>query len=374
MVLVVCATIVLAVNKEVSKPSGLDSARVMVTTSPTVFTARYAEPARRLQYWENLTAAMESKMPGAGVAFASAPPTKPVKVAALIETQQGTDKQGRFTLPLASVSDSYFNLLGLKLRSGRFFDLTDNNASLNVAIVDEELAARYWPGQDVLGKRVRLNPSDNGPWLTIVGVVSAVADAPYYKDAVGVIYRPLRQAAPSAFHLLAKLTNAAIDSRAAMRAAAFTVDRDLPLNNLQTLDDYLAALKQTYKGMIPTTAVIALATALIAASGVVGLISRSVVQRTQEVGIRRALGATPGRVISMFLRQASLYLTTAIVGVVLGIAVLPPLSRVITNVLDYVVPVTLGVLVFMALLIFAASYLPSRRAVALEPGDALRYE
>ncbi len=374
MVLVVCATIVLAVNEEVSKPSGLDPAGVIVTTAPTVFTARYSEPARRLQYWENLTAAMERRIPGAGVAFTSAAPTKPVKVAASIETQQGTAKQGLFTLPLAAVSDNYFKMLGLKLRSGRLFDLTDNNASLSVAVVDEELAARYWPGQDALGKRVRLNPLDNGPWLTIVGVVSAVADAPYYKDAIGVIYRPLRQAAPPAFHLLAKLRNAATDSRAAMRAAAFAIDRDLPLNNLQPLDGYLAAVKQTYKGMIPVTAVIALATALIAASGVVGLISRSVAQRTQEVGIRRALGATPWRVISMFLRQASLYLSTAIVGVGLGIAVLPPLSRVITNVLDFAVPVGLGVLVFMAVIIFAASYLPSRRAVAMEPGDALRYE
>ncbi len=374
LVLVVCAAVVLAINEEVSKPSGLDSTRVMVTTAPTVFNARYPDPTRRLQYWEGLTAAIESKIPGAGVAFASAPPSKPVKVAALIENQQGTRKRGLFTLPFAAVSENYFELLGLRLRSGRLFDRTDNNASPNVAVVDERLAARCWPGQDVLGKRVRLNPSDNGPWLTIVGVVSAVADQPYLSDAGGPIYQPLRQAAPSGFHLLAKLPNTATNSRVTLRAAAFAVDRDLPLNNPQTLDAYLAAVKDVYKGIVPGVAVIAIATALIAASGVVGLISRSVAQRTQEVGIRRALGATPWRVISMFLRQASLYLSAAIVGVGLGVVVLPPLSRVITNVLDYVVPVALGVLVLMAVLIFAASYVPSRRAVALEPSDALRYE
>jgi putative ABC transport system permease protein len=373
-VLVVCATMMLAVREEVSKPTGLDSARVLVTTSPTVLSARFSEPAQRLQYWEQLTAAIESRMPGVGVAFASAPPTRPAKVPALIETQQGAEKRGAFTLPVAVVSENYFELLGLKRRSGRLFDRTDNDGSLDVAVVDEKLAARYWPGQDVIGKRVRLNPSDNGPWLTIVGVVSAVGSSPYAKDKVGLVYQPLRQAAPSGFHLLARLPGTAADSRTALRAAAFAVDRDLPLNNLQMLDDYLAALEASYRDMIPVLTVIAFITALIAASGLFGLISRSVAQRTQEVGIRRALGATPWRATSIFLRQGAWYLSTAFVGVALAIMLLPPLSQVITNVLNYSVPVAVGVVFFMGLVIFVASYLPSRRAVALEPGDALRYE
>ncbi|HYK00422.1 MAG TPA: FtsX-like permease family protein [Thermoanaerobaculia bacterium] len=373
-VLVVCATMVLAINQEVSKPTGLDSARVLLSTSPTVFTERFSEPTRRLQYWEALTAKVGSAIPGVGVAYASAPPTRPAKVPASIETQQGTEKRGAFTLPVAVVSENYFRLLGLTLRSGRLFDSTDTNSSLNVAVIDEELAARYWPGQDVLGKSIQLNPSTNGPRLTVVGVVSAVADAPYSRDHVGVVYQSLRQAAPPAFHLLAKLPNTVTDGRTALRAAAFAVDRDLPINNLQTLDDYLAAIEASFKAIIPVVTVIAIITALIAASGLIGLISRSVALRTQEVGIRRALGATPRRVISMFLRQAALYMTTAIAGVGLGVMLLPPLSRVITNILDYTVPVALGVVVFMAVVIFAASYLPSRRAVALEPADALRYE
>lgn len=373
-VLVICATMILAVSKEVNKPTGFDSTGIMVTTSPTVLGTRFPEATRRLQYWEDLTATIQSRLPGVGVAFSSSPPSRPAKVPALIETQQGTEKKGAFTLPLAVVSENYFDLLGVRLRSGRLFDRTDNDGSLNVAIVDEKLAARYWPGQDVLGKRVRLNPSDNGPWLTIVGVVSAVGSTPYARDSVGVIYQPLRQAAPPSFHLLAKLPNAAANSRVALRAAAFAVDRDLPLNNLQTLDDYLSALEASYKDMIPVLSVIAFITALIAASGLVGLISRSVAQRTQEVGIRRALGATPWGVISLFLKQGAWYLSTAFVGVALGIILLPPLSRVITNVLDYSFPVAVGVVIFMALVIFTASYLPSRRAVGLEPGDALRVE
>ncbi len=373
LVLAICANLVLALRKEANKPSGLNTARVMITTAPTAFDARYSKPADRLRYWENLSAAIASTVPGAEMAIITAVPTQPDSVPALIETQQGKENQGTLTLPLTVVSDDYFKVLGLRLRSGRLFDSTDNSASLNVAIVDESMAARYWPDHDVLGKRVRLNPKEDGPWLSIVGVVSAVTTGPY-RPNTGVLYRPLRQAVPSEFRLLAKSPNTATDSRDALRAAAFTVDRDLPLYNLQTLDDYMAALRITTTELIPVMVAVALITALLAASGLFGLISRSVAQRTQEVGLRRALGATPRRAISMFKRQGILYLIVAIVGVGLGTMMMPPLSGAIHNIFDFVILATLGVVLLMAVVIFAATYLPSRRAVALEPGDALRYE
>jgi len=170
------------------------------------------------------------------------------------------------------------------------------------------------------------------------------------------------------------LPNTATDARVALRAAAFAVDRDLPLHNLQMLDDYLAALKLGTAAMIPVFTVISLITAVMAASGLFGLISRSVAQRTQDVGIRRALGATAWRATSMFLRQGALYLSVAIVAVGLGALAMPLLSRAIPNILDHAVPVTLGVAFLIAAVISTASYLPTRRAVALEPGDALRYD
>jgi putative ABC transport system permease protein len=170
-----------------------------------------------------------------------------------------------------------------------------------------------------------------------------------------------------------KLPDAA-DHRVALRAAAYAVDRDLPLHNLQTLDDFLTAVSQSYPAMVRLFIVIALITTLLAASGLFGLISRSVAQRTQDVGIRRALGATAWRATSMFLRQGAVYLSISIVGLALAVMLMPFFSRAITNILDAVVPATLGVFLLLAVVIFTASYLPTRRALALEPGDALRYE
>lgn len=375
LVLVTCGNVVLAVRKETSKPAGLTTAGVMLSTNPTVFDARHSEASQRLRYWESLTAAIESRLPGATVAFTTAAPSRPARVAAAIETQQGAENQGALTLPLSIVSDNYFQLMGVSLRSGRLFDSTDNSGSLAVAVVDEKMAARFWPDQDAVGKRVQLNSEDKSPWLTIVGVVSSVPGAPYRADAdIGSIYQPLRQAVPRAFQVLVRLPNTATDARVALRAAAYAVDRDLPLHNLQLLDDYLAALKLGTAAMIPVFTAISLITAMLAASGLFGLISRSVAQRTQEVGIRRAVGATVWRATSMFLRQGALYLAVAFAGLGMGIMAMPLLSRAIPNILDHVVPVTLGVALLIAAVISTASYLPTRRAVALEPGDALRYE
>jgi hypothetical protein len=374
VVLVICGNIMLAVKKEVDKPTGLNTASVLLSTYPTTFDARSSTPAQRVRYWSDLTAAIRRRMPGAEVAFTTAVPTVPPTVAASVETQQDTQRQGT-KLPVVAVSDEYFKLLGVALRSGRLFDSTDESTSLHVAVVDEKLAARYWPGQSVIGKRVQLSPAANGPWLTVVGVVSGVAGRPYSRERnSGVIYQSLRQAAPPQFLLLVRLPNTATDSRTAIRAAAFEVDRDLPLHNLQMLDAYLAAVSLRWAGLVSVFLAIGLITIVLAASGLFGLISRSVAQRTQEVGIRRALGATSRQATSMFLRQGALYLAVAIVAVGLGTAVTAAMSRVISNILDLVVPVTLAVVVLIAAVIFIASYLPSRRAVALEPGDALRYE
>ena len=375
LVLVVCSSMVLALNKETSKPTRINATNVMISTSATVFDERYTEPSTRLRYWEDLTAAVEGKIPGAQVAIASEQPSTPGRVAAAIEGQQGTNSKGKLTLPTAAVSENYFGMIGVTLRSGRLFDSTDNSSSLNVALVDEELAARYWPGDNPIGKRVQLTPTENGPWLTIVGVVSSVTGGrPYNKDDIGALYRPLRQAAPSEFHLLAKLPSISADSRVQLRAAAYAVDRDLPLRNLQTLEDYLAAMRFNLKALMPIVIAIAVITALVTASGLFGLISRSVAQRTQEVGIRRALGATRWRATSMFRKQGIRYLIVALVGVALGTMLLTPMSRIYTNIFAYVLPTTVGVVLLMGAVIFFASYFPSRRAVALEPGDALRYE
>lgn len=373
LVLVICGNLVFAVDEEVSKPTGLDVERVIISTFPTVFDARYSAPADRLRYWEALRAAILARAPGARVAYSTSAPARPSSLPAAIEGRETSGGEGAFTLPVTAVSEDYFEVLGMTLRSGRLLDPNDRDSELEVAVVDENTARRYWPDQEVIGKRVQLSPAENGPWVTIVGTVSAVAGRPYRRD-VGGLYRPLARAGAPSFLLVVKLPNAAPDARASLRAAAFEVDRDLPLHNLQALDEYLSALNFGYGALVPVFMVIGLVTVILAATGVFGLISRSVARRTREVGIRRALGGSEWQVSAVFLRQGTGYLGFGVLGGVLGIFVANLLSASVPNILVRAGPVALGVFTVMAAVIFFASYLPTRRAVALEPGDALRYE
>jgi predicted permease len=370
LVLVVCISMSFAIREETNKSKGIDSANVIASTYPTVFGNRYPDLAARRTYWDNLTAGIKARIPGAEVTYTTQTPTRAAAVPVTIENLERSFDQGTLKVPVTAVADSYFNVLGIKLRSGRLFDATDDAASQHVAVVDESTAHRYWPRQEAIGKRIQI---DSGPWLTVVGVVSAVGHEPFGEDR-GVIYQPLRQTDAGAFLLLTKLATAGQDSRHALRAAAFALDRDLPLHNLQSLTDYLRALDITFTALVPLFSVIAGMTVLLAASGLFGLISRSVARRTHEIGLRQALGGTARNIIGLFLRPGILYLSVGIIGCVLGNLAVSQLSQQIPNVLAHAAPVLVTVILVIATVVFTASYLPARRAVALEPADALRYE
>jgi putative ABC transport system permease protein len=373
LVLVLCMNLLTALSDEAGKPTGVDSSRVVLSTYPTDFGPARADLAARSQYLQQLVSAVTDRVPGTQVAFATAVPTRPDSLPVAIENQAQPATEGRLELPVTAVSEGYFTVLKVALRAGRAFDGTDSETSTPVTVIDEVTARRYWPNVDPLGKRIQLDPEANGPWLTVVGVTAAVGHEPY-QDSVGILYRPFRQANPSSFLLIAKLPDASADRRADLHAAAFATDQDLPLNNLQSLDDYLAALDVTYTSLMPVFGAVSAITVLLASSGLFGLISRSVVRRTQEIGVRRALGSTAGRIVGLFLRQSAVYMAAGVVGVALGLLLANLLSAQIPNILTHAPLVAVGVLFLIGCVVFLATYLPTRRAVALELADALRYE
>lgn len=373
LILVVCVNLMMAVNDETSKPTGVDASNLMLSTYPTVFGSRYPDVAARVQYWNSLSAAISQRVPGAELAYAAAVPTRAPAQPVVIEGRERAAGQGSLKLPLTAVSDNYFKLLGIKLRSGRGFDNTDVEGSLNTVIVDEVTAGRHWPGQDPLGKRIQLNAESNGPWLTVVGVVGGVGHEPY-NDEPGALYRPLRQANPDSFLLIARLPTSGPQNAGLIKEAAYAADQDLALHNLQYLDGYLNALDVSFSALVKAFGAIAAITMVLAASGLFGLISRFVAGRTQEIGIRRALGSTPAGIGWLFFRQGGNYLLVALVGGAFGLLIANALSKAIPNILSHAGWVTPLVLLILAAVIFVATYLPTRRAVALEPADALRYE
>jgi putative ABC transport system permease protein len=376
MVLVACANTVTQLYSTANKPMGFSTDGIVAPRIPVKLGGAYADLDTRLQYFDTLTANVKSRDAGADVAFATAVPGKETfTVRMAFEAHETLAVRDLPVLRVVAVSENYFDLLGIKLRSGRLFDSSDNASSSPVAVLDENFAQRYWPGQDPLGKRIQLSPVDNGPWVTVIGVVSHVGMASDAGAFRGKMYRPLRQAAAPEFVPLAKSPRPANATRAALIEAAFTADRDLPLGTVESLTEYFE--KEKSGGIDYVFVGVGIITAFLAATGLLGLITRSVAQRVHEIGVRRAVGATPWQVTQLFLRQGAVHLVIGIVvGGGLGTLATVAIGRttLFPGILDHVVLVTLCVFAGLAAVTLSASYFPTRRAVSVEPGDALRYE
>jgi putative ABC transport system permease protein len=376
MVLVTCANTVNQIYTAANKPMGFNTDQIAVSRTTTRFGSAYQDPKKRLQYFETLASNVMARDADAKLAFATAVPgTDTVTTRMAFEANETVAVRDLPVLRVVPVSEDYFDVLGIKLRSGRLFDSTDNAESTQVAILDENFAKRYWPNQDPLGKRIRLNPADSGPWLTVVGIVSHVglaSDAASYK---GKLYRPLNQAAPNEFVAIVKSPKPEPAVRSALTSAAFAADRDLPLGTVESLTQFFE--KRRSGGIDYVFVGVGIITAFLAATGLLGLISRSVALRVHEVGVRRAVGATQWQVTQLFLRQGALHLAIGIVfGGSLGVLATAGIgsTALFPGILDSIVGVTLAVFVGLAAVTLSASYFPTRRAAAVEPGNALRYE
>ena len=276
------------------------------------------------------------------------------------------------------VSPDYFRALGIALQRGRFFDGHDVLDSQPVMVINRRLAEKYWPGEDPIGKRLKIGPLDSpSPWLTVVGVVSDVRQTGLYEQKLEfyVPYAQERRSFMAPRDLVVRTQQDAASLAAAVRQAVWAVDKDQPVSNVRTMDQvFSAAISQErfqalLLGMFATLAL------LLACVGLYGVISYTVVQRTHEIGVRVALGAQPRDVLRLVIRQGML-LTLA--GLVVGIAAGTLLTRVLTDMLFGVTPrdpVTfVAVPVLLLVVAFLACWIPARRATRIDPLIALRYQ
>ena len=275
--------------------------------------------------------------------------------------------------PLAqfrTVSLSYFSTLQIPLRAGRLFNPEDWR--LTNILINDAMARRFWPGGDALGKRIDFCSFDKKPcWLSIVGIVGNVHQFELEGEPTFDVYF-------SAGWTPYFIIRTASDPTAVAAAATDVIhraDRSLPVTHVMTMDALLSdslSPRLFSAVLIGVFAILALA---LAAVGIYGVMSYTVSQRRQEIGIRMALGAQPGNVQSMILGH-SVRLT--LIGVGLGLAGAFALMRFLTSLLfgvrAYDAVTFIGVPVLLAAVAIAASYLPARRAVRVDPMVALRYE
>jgi putative ABC transport system permease protein len=358
---------------------GVNTANVL-TGSVALPANQYPGADKQFSFFERLTTQLEG-IPGVeSVAIADATPQWGARrVAYEIEGDPETASQGarrRSSLHVVVVSPRYFHTLQASMLAGRDFNDHDSATEMPVAIVNQRLADKFWPGEDPLGKRLRIFDGNTQPaWRTVVGVVSNINQSDETRQQFEpLIYLPYRQRPLAVMWIFARTSVPPDHLATAFRREFQTLDRDLPLYGPIALEKRLEVFsdRKFYGALFVIFAAIAV---LLASIGLYTVIAHSVSQRTQEIGIRIAIGATARDIRKLVLWQGMLPLA---VGLTIGLAASFAVNRLLKSQLVQVSPsdpVTLvvasGVLILAATL---GCLLPVRRAMRVDPVIALRHE
>jgi putative ABC transport system permease protein len=268
---------------------------------------------------------------------------------------------------------NYFKALGVPLLAGRDFTHQDTVGAPGVIIINQSMAQKFWPKEDPVGKRIRLESQDG--WFTVVGVVSDVRHWGLDNENQPQFFRPYTQAAWPVINIVVRTAAAPMSYAPAMKKALSEIEPDRPVSEMETMQNIVQdSLGSRRFPMLLLSAFALLALAL-AAVGIVGVVSYSVAQRTHEIGIRMALGARAADVLKLMLSGS---MTWVVVGIGVGIAGSLVLTRLLGTLLYGVKPTNPIVLGAVSLLLtcvsLLASYIPARRAAKVDPMVALRYE
>jgi putative ABC transport system permease protein len=276
-----------------------------------------------------------------------------------------------------AVSTDYFRTMGIGLQKGRVFGAQDRNGSQSVAIVNETLVRGFWPGENPIGKHLIIGaPQPGVPWLTIVGVVQDVRSGGAAAESLPELYTPMAQDPAAAMALVVR-TNGNNPANAAMelRDAVAAMDRGIPLEGVATYSELLADQLGPRRYEMFLLAEFGGLALVLAAVGLYGVVSYGVTQRTREIGLRMAFGASASEVTEMVLRQALLLAGCGLsMGIAISIAFRQVLASEIFGIRFVDVPVYAGVSLLLLSVALAAAILPARRAASIDPMQALRSE
>ncbi len=341
----------------------------LVTMSLSLPQSRYEQPHQRVAFYRQALERIASLPAVQQTAAASAIPLTGTNDR-LSPELDGIPAQPGVRPPLVNytvVSPGYFGTMGIPLLRGRQFDPQDREGARPIAIVNHRLAQTCWPGQDPLGRRIRF---PQGPWRTVVGVVADTRQI-LVRPADPEVYVPHAQDPSPEMALIVRSAGEPSSLIPSIRGAIRTLDRDQPVSSIQSMEDIVSGYLPG--AMIAGSLIFAGVALLLAALGLYGVVSFLVTERTQEIGIRMALGATPGNVRRLVLTQG---LRLAAVSAAFGLAGALALTRVLSRALFAVGATDAGIFTAGTLVLLcaalAASYFPARRATRLDPMAAVR--
>jgi predicted permease len=271
--------------------------------------------------------------------------------------------------------NTFFQTLGIPIVSGRSFGPQDTPSSAKVAIINQALAKKRFPNTNPVGKRFRSDGPANA-WVTIVGVCADTRYATLRDPAPPQFFMPyVQQAQVGGLTYVIRTQLSPQQLVPALRNVVQHEDRDLPVIDIRTQKEQIDATLQVERAFAALTSGFGLLALALACVGIYGIMAYTVAQRTNEIGIRLALGARPGQVRGMILREST---WLAIAGIVVGTGAALGLTRLVKSMLYGIQPwdpatIIGGVLVLLAVAL-AASWIPARRAAGVQPMEALRHE
>jgi putative ABC transport system permease protein len=284
---------------------------------------------------------------------------------------EGRDSNDESWASLRTVSPDYFQAMGIPIIGGRPFSEADDPHAPPVVIINRAMASRYWSGEEPVGKRLLFGNEA----VTIVGVVGDVRHENLETPAEPETYLPWLQAPSAVMTLVVRARTSPVDAIPRMREIVASIDRDQPIANLRTMEEWLSRSLEQRRSVMTLISLFSLLALALAAVGIYGVIAHSVTRRMHEIGIRMALGAQAGSVMKMVVGHG---IRLTIAGILLGLVAAFALTGLMRSLLFSVEVTDPATFVGTALLLIgvalAACYLPARRATRVDPLLALRYE
>ena len=336
---------------------------------------RYKDTDARQRFYDQLLPRLHA-IPGVTrVSFASDLPglganTRPYEIE---HAPVVNDPANRPTVAFVIAAPGYLDAINLPILQGRDFNQIDGTANHKSAILTRACAQYLWPNQDAIGKRFRFYDDKNkaGDWITVVGLSADIEQQLIEKDPRPLLYLPFRQ---EGWNGMALLVQSSGNPTTAVRAAVQSLDQELPLRDVYMLKEAIQHQQwfiHLFGKLFSGFALIAL---LIAAVGIYAVIAQATTSRTQEIGVRMALGANARNIVLLIMKRG---LGQIIAGLALGLAAAFPGARLIGSLIG-ASPSDPAVFITVSLLLTAvglfACWLPARRAAALDPVKAIRYE
>jgi len=350
----------------------------VLTMEINLRTAQYSKPEASRNFWRQVLDKVRD-LPGVDAAALGTvlPLSGDHNRADITIEALPTPDPGKFPHPdFHMVSPSYIDALSIPLLRGRNFTDADTDTAPQVALINATMARRFWPNEDATGKRFHWgHPGSKEPWIEIIGVVGDTKLYGLANPSRLELYMPLQQSRSSDMFLVLRSAIDPASLTPAVRDAVASIDKDQPVFSVNTMKQLVDASVATRHITLVLLGLFSGLALLLAAIGIYGVISYSVQQRTHEIGIRMALGAQRRDVLRLVVGQG---VRLAALGMAIGIAAAFGLTRLMASLLfgvgayDPVAFVTAAII--LLLVAIAACYIPARRAIAVDPMVALRYE